>query len=188
MRNLKNFRNKCKVKNFECIIASRKNRNTESTMEFLQDMPQFEVIQDSMQTRSVRIIQTAWRNFALKLSQEGILEVSKKICKTNMSLPLNNRNEELYDFYSQHEMYISTGVAVEYRDEVESNNVQELHEKLERANQLLNRIDLNRCSEESHDIHSARETAFDPNLSMLIDNYEPSDGKDDYGCTFNILD
>ena len=79
MRNLKNFRNKCKVKNFECINASRKNRNTESTMEFLQDMPQFEVIQDSMQTRSVRIIQTAWRNFASKQSQDGISEVSKKI-------------------------------------------------------------------------------------------------------------
>ena len=85
-------------------------------------------------------------------------------------------------------MNISTGVAVECKYEVESNNVQELHEKLERANQLLNRIDLNRCSEESHDINSARETAFDPNLSMLIDNYEPCGGKDDYGCTFNILD
>jgi len=188
MRKIKNFRNKYKVKNFECINASRKNRNTESTMEFLQDMPQFDAIQDSMQTRSVRIIQTAWRNFASKQSQEGILEVSKKIWKTNMNLPLNNRNKEMYDFYSPHEMNISTGVAVEYRDEVDSNNVQELHEKLERATQLLSRVDLNRSSEESHDIHSARETTFDPNLSMLIDNYEPSDGKGDYGCTFNILD
>ena len=98
MRNLKNFRNKCKVKNFECINASRKNRNTESTMEFLQDMPQFEVIQDSMQTRSVRIILTAWRNFASKQSQEGIFEVFKKIWKTNMNLPLNNRNEECMIF------------------------------------------------------------------------------------------
>ena len=141
-----------------------------------------------MQTRIVRIIQTAWRNFALKQSQEGILEVSKKIWKTNMNLPLNNRNKRLYDFYSPHKMNISAGVTEQNRESVESNNVQELQKKFERATQSLNRIDLNSCSEECHDIHSTRETPFDPNLSMLIDNYEPSDEKDDYGCTFNILD